>query len=151
MTGIERDAQIREWFCLPYRRQRFRGTPKPRHTFARRFVLGEMQDEKTLCVTIRQDSRRLIVDLDRFVAESVRAINFLNEPGELIMGDCPLIFFQHAPPRMRPESSEILGSLAARRKDRQAKRQQRDPDLHTPATEHRQLDFALFNTMLVEC
>jgi len=104
-----------------------------------------------LCVTIRQDSRRLIVDLDRFVAESVRAINVLNEPGELIMRDCLLIFFQHAPPRMRPESSEILGSLAARRKDRQAERQQRDPDLHSPATEHRQLDFALFNTMLVGC
>src|SRR5437879_9660953 len=139
MTGIERDAQIREWFCLPYRRQRFRGTPKARHPFARRFVRGETQGEKTLGIAIHQDSRRIIVDLDQFVAESVRAINVLSEPDEVIMGDRLLIFFQHAPPRMRPESSEILGSLTALRKDPQAKRQQRDSELHSPATNHRRL------------
>src|SRR6266480_2720091 len=115
MPRIERDAQTGErflWFCG---RQGLRETPETWHRLARRFVLGEAQGEELLRLAVRQNPRALLIYRNQVRRETVSAINVINQSGELIMGNCFLIFFQHVPPGMSAKNSEVVRSVAGAR------------------------------------
>ena len=115
MPRIERNAQTGErflWFCG---RQGVRETPETWHRLARRFVLGEAQDEELLRIAVRQNPRALLIYRNQVRRETVSAINVINQSGELIMGNCFLIFFQHVPPGTSTQNSEVVRSVAGGR------------------------------------
>src|SRR5207249_10951489 len=147
---IERDAQTGErflWFCG---RQGLREKPETWHRLARRFVLGEAQGEGLLGIAVRQNPRALLIYRNQVRRETVSAINVINQSGELIVGNCSLVFFQHVPPGMRTQNSEIVRSVAGERQDRQMNRDNRDESSRSLELKHPRLDIGSFNTMLSE-
>src|SRR6266581_8098393 len=108
MTWIESNAQVcQRSFRIP-RWQRFCRTPEPRHVRARSFVFGKPEREETLRGTVLQDARRVIVDLEQIVSETVRAINVIDEMRELVARDCLLVMLEHIPARLTAEDGDVV-------------------------------------------
>src|SRR5205814_1552758 len=141
MPRIERDPQTGErfvWFC---RRQGLRETPETWHRLARRFVLSEAQSEEFFGLAVRQNSRALLIYRNQVRRKTVSAINATNQSGELVVGNCSLIFFQHVPPGMCAQNSEIVRSVAGKRQDQQMNRDNREESSRLLELKHPRVDF----------
>ncbi len=121
MTRVERNAQAGQRFFRPGRRQRLGRSPEPRDLSPRGFVIGKAQREESLRVAVLENLRRIIVDLEQVVAQPVRAVDIPDEVRELVVGDCLLIVFEDAPPRLTGENGEVVGCIEREGKDPEKK------------------------------
>mgnify|MGYP003694464301 CR=1 FL=1 len=110
--------------------------------------------EELLRIAVRQNSRGLLV-YRRSNPQRNRGCNKrrMNQSGELIVGNCFLIIFQHAPPRMCAKNSEIVRSVSwpAERSTNEDCDNRERIFARLLELKHPRLDFASFNTMLAEC
>ena len=79
-----------------------------------RGITGKITIE-LLRIAVRQNPRALLIYRNQVRRETVGAINVINQSGELVTGNCLLIFSQHVPPGMSAKNSEIVRSVAGGR------------------------------------
>ena len=70
----------------------------------------------------------------------MRAINVIDQVCELVMRDCFLIIFEHAPFRFAAENADVVRRMQGQRKNRQAKRENGQLPLHFFEMKHRRLN-----------
>jgi hypothetical protein len=83
-------------------------------------IRREAQSENVMRLAIGQNLRGIMVDLDQVRAETVGAINIVDEMREFVASNGALIILKHVPFRFASEDPEVVGGMAEPGEDRPA-------------------------------